>query len=35
MSPHPRVSLNSICSMQQSFDEDLALWADLGIDHVG
>ena len=21
--------------MRQSFDEDLALWADLGIDHVG
>jgi sugar phosphate isomerase/epimerase len=35
MAPHPRVSLNSICSMNQSFDEDLALWADLGIDHVG
>src|SRR4249919_237588 len=35
MAPHPRISLNSICSMQQSFDEDLALWADLGIDHVG
>lgn len=35
MSVHPRVSLNSISSMKQSFDEDLALWADLGIDHVG
>ncbi len=32
---HPRVSLNSICSMHQSLDEDLALWADLGVDHVG
>jgi sugar phosphate isomerase/epimerase len=32
---HPRVSLNSICSMSQSFDDDLALWADLGVDHVG
>jgi sugar phosphate isomerase/epimerase len=35
MSIHPRVSLNSICSMNQSFEEDLALWAELGIDHVG
>lgn len=35
MSFHPRLSVNSICSMNQSLDEDLALWADLGIDHVG
>ena len=35
MSWHPRLSLNSICSMQQSFDDDLALWADLDVDHVG
>ena len=35
MSFHPRISVNSICSMNQSLDEDLALWADLGIDHVG
>jgi sugar phosphate isomerase/epimerase len=34
-SVHPRVSLNSICSMTQSFDEDLALWEALGVDHVG
>jgi sugar phosphate isomerase/epimerase len=32
---HPRFSLNSICSMNQSLDEDLALWADLGVDNVG
>jgi len=32
---HPRISVNSICSMHQSLDEDLALWAELGIDHVG
>jgi sugar phosphate isomerase/epimerase len=32
---HPRVSLNSICSMTQSFEEDLALWDELGVDHVG
>jgi sugar phosphate isomerase/epimerase len=35
MSPHLRVSLSSICSMNQSLDEDLALWADLGVEHVG
>jgi sugar phosphate isomerase/epimerase len=35
MHVHPRVSLNSICSMSQSFDEDLALWSELGVDHVG
>src|SRR2546426_6860496 len=32
---HPRLSLNSISSMNQSLDEDLALWRDLGIDLVG
>jgi sugar phosphate isomerase/epimerase len=32
---HPRISVNSICSMNQSFEQDLALWADLGIDNVG
>jgi sugar phosphate isomerase/epimerase len=32
---HPRLSVNAICSMTQTLDEDLALWADLGIDHVG
>lgn len=32
---HPRISVNSICSMGQSFEEDMALWADLGVDNVG
>jgi sugar phosphate isomerase/epimerase len=32
---HPRLSVNSICWMTQTLDEDIALWADLGIDHVG
>jgi sugar phosphate isomerase/epimerase len=32
---HPRLSVNSICSMTQTLDEDIALWAELGIDHVG
>lgn len=35
MAPHPRLSVNAICSMQQSLAEDLALWADLGVDNVG
>ena len=35
MSPHPRLSVNSISSLNQSLDQDLALWADLGVDHVG
>jgi len=35
MSLHPRLSLNSICSMNQTLDEDLTLWSELGIDHVG
>ena len=32
---HPRVALNSISSLLQSLDDDLALWADLGVEHVG
>jgi sugar phosphate isomerase/epimerase len=32
---HSRLSVNAICSMGQSLAEDIALWADLGIDHVG
>lgn len=35
MDAHPRFSLNSICSMNQTLAEDLALWAELGIDNVG
>jgi sugar phosphate isomerase/epimerase len=33
--PHPRLSVNSICSMNQSLHEDIALWTDLGIGNVG
>jgi sugar phosphate isomerase/epimerase len=32
---HPRLSVNSISSFQQSLRDDLALWRDLGIGHVG
>ena len=35
MTLHPRLSVNAICSMRQTLDEDLAMWADLGVDHVG
>lgn len=35
MSAHPRLCVNSICSMRQSLEEDLLLWRSLGIDHVG
>ena len=35
MSVHPRVALNSISSLHQSLDEDLTLWADLGVHRVG
>jgi sugar phosphate isomerase/epimerase len=35
MAAHPRISVNAICSMNQSLDDDIALWADVGIDHVG
>jgi sugar phosphate isomerase/epimerase len=34
-SAHPRISVNSICSMKQSLDADIALWAALGVDNVG
>jgi sugar phosphate isomerase/epimerase len=27
--------VNAICSMNQSLDEDIALWADLGVENVG
>jgi len=35
MSVHPRISVNSISSVKQSLDEDLALWTDLGVGQVG
>jgi sugar phosphate isomerase/epimerase len=35
MPVHPRISLNAISSMKQSFEQDLALWRDLGVDCVG
>ena len=35
MQPHPRISVNSICSLYQPLPADIGLWADLGVDHVG
>lgn len=32
---HPRLSVNAICSMRQTLEQDLELWAALGVDHVG
>lgn len=32
---HPRLSVNAISSMRQSLAEDIAMWADLGVGHVG
>jgi sugar phosphate isomerase/epimerase len=32
---HPRISVNSLSSFRQSFDDDLALWKELGVEHVG
>jgi len=31
---HPRLSVNSICSYGQSLEEDVALWRDIGVEHV-
>ena len=35
MSGHPRLSINSISSYRQSLRDDIALWHELGIGHVG
>jgi sugar phosphate isomerase/epimerase len=32
---HPRLSVNSLSSLHQSLSDDLALWQQLGVDHVG
>ena len=32
---HPRISVNSISSLRQPLEDDLALWSELGITHVG
>ena len=35
MPPHPRLSVNSLSSLFQSLDDDIALWSGLGVEHVG
>jgi sugar phosphate isomerase/epimerase len=35
MPAHPRISVNSLSSLYQPLSADLALWRDLGVDHVG
>jgi sugar phosphate isomerase/epimerase len=32
---HPRLSVSAVASWKQSFDDDLAMWERLGIEHVG
>ena len=32
---HPRLSVSAMCSFRWSFDQDLALWSDLGVRHAG
>jgi sugar phosphate isomerase/epimerase len=32
---HPRVSVNSLSSLNQSLREDIAMWHELGVGHVG
>jgi sugar phosphate isomerase/epimerase len=32
---HPRLSVNALSSLNWSFDQDLALWRDLGVHHAG
>jgi sugar phosphate isomerase/epimerase len=32
---HPRLSIDAMCTFTWSFEQDLALWSDLGIRHAG
>lgn len=32
---HPRLSVDAMCTFPWSFDQDLALWADMGVRHAG
>jgi sugar phosphate isomerase/epimerase len=32
---HPRLSVNNLSSLRQSFADDIAMWRDLGVRHVG
>ena len=35
LSVHPRLSVNSVSSYMQPLAADIAMWAELGVDHVG
>lgn len=35
MALHPRISVNNLCSMRQSLADDVEMWRELGVDHVG
>jgi len=35
VAPHPRISVNNLSSLFQSFDDDIAMWRELSVDHVG
>lgn len=35
MAINPRLSVDAMCSYNWSFDQDLALWSDLGVKHAG
>jgi hypothetical protein len=35
VSAHPRISVNNLSSLHQSLADDIALWRELGVDHVG
>jgi sugar phosphate isomerase/epimerase len=32
---HPRLSIDAMCTFKWSFEQDLALWRDLGVRHAG
>jgi sugar phosphate isomerase/epimerase len=35
VAPHPRISVNNLSSLFQSLDDDIAMWRELSVDHVG
>ncbi|MGH7856643.1 MAG: sugar phosphate isomerase/epimerase family protein [Candidatus Binatia bacterium] len=35
LTAHPRMSVSSLCSLNQSFADDLAMWQELGVENVG
>ena len=33
--PHPRLSISALCSWTWTFEQDLEMWSELGVHHVG